>query len=95
LLQTRTGHSLAKSALKDEILLQPADLLVEQIVRLVNETEGHDGDDLRRAGLAKFAIGFVGRLGLASQLADIASFLGIFFLDWLIPDTEEVAVIDE
>lgn len=59
MLQTGAGHPLAQATVLHEIFLQPADLLVEQVVGLVDEAEGDIGHDFRRAGFAELTIGFI------------------------------------
>ena len=50
-LETGAGHAFAESALGQKILLEPPELLVEQVVSLVNKTDENVGDDLGRASL--------------------------------------------
>lgn len=42
------GHPLAEAAFFDEVPLQGPDLAVEEVVRLVDETDGDVGQHLRR-----------------------------------------------
>jgi hypothetical protein len=44
-LEPRLGHSLAQSALLDEILFQSPNPPIEQVVCLVDKTEGYIGYD--------------------------------------------------
>jgi hypothetical protein len=52
ILEPHTGHALPQTAFLDEILFQSANLLIEQIVGLVDQTEGDVGDDFGGAGFA-------------------------------------------
>ncbi len=57
--ESHAGHALTQAALFDEFLLQCLELLVDEVVRLMNETDRDVGDDLGRAGLHELAIEFV------------------------------------
>ncbi len=72
------GHPLAQAALFQEVLLQPPELLVNQVVGLVNQADGNVGDDLGRAGFHKLAVKLVGLRYSASEPADILRLFGIF-----------------
>ena len=92
-LEAGPGHALAESAFLEEILFEPADLLVEEVVGLVDEAEGNVGDDLGRARFGEFTLGLISRMGLIAQAADELGFLGIFVPDREIPNAEKVAII--
>jgi hypothetical protein len=55
MLNPRTRHPLPDPAIVDKIALQAANLLVKQIVRLVDETDGDICDDLGGATVAELA----------------------------------------
>ena len=61
---------LPNAAFPNEFLLQPADLLVQQVVGLVDQADGDVGHDLGGAGLTEFAEDVVGRVGPAADAAD-------------------------
>src|SRR5882672_5339409 len=75
--QSRLGHSFADSAFLDKVLLKPTDLPVQQVVGLVNQTNGDIGDDLGWAGLAEFAIGLVGHTGSLAEFANEPGFFRV------------------
>ena len=50
------GHALAQAALFQKISLEPAKLLVNQIIGLMNQADGNVGDDFRRAGFHELAV---------------------------------------
>lgn len=58
-----TGHRFAQSDLLDEILLEPAELLIEQIIRLMDQADDEIGQHLGRARLEEGAKGFEGYRG--------------------------------
>ena len=60
-LEAGAGHAFAEAALGQKILLEPPELLVEQVVSLVDKADEDIGDDLRWAG---FEIGPIGLIGL-------------------------------
>ena len=60
ILQAGAGHALAQAAVFDEVLLQTAELLVDQVIGLVDEAQGDIGHDFGRAGFQELAIVFVG-----------------------------------
>jgi hypothetical protein len=71
LLQAHPRHPLAQSALFDEVLLQPAELLVNEIIRLVDEADGDAGHDFRWTRLHEFPVALVTLRLLPTQPADI------------------------
>ena len=50
-MEAGASHAFAEAALGKKILLEPPELLVEQVVSLVNEADEDIGDNLRWAGL--------------------------------------------
>ena len=89
------GHALAEAALLDKIFFEAEELLVDQVVRLVDQANHDVGNDLRRPGLDEFAVNLVGLGFTASELADKAGFLGIFLPDRKIPQAQEVEIVVE
>jgi hypothetical protein len=59
-LEAGAGHAFAKAALGKKILLEPPELLVEQVVSLVNEADEDIGDNLGRSSLEIAPIGLIG-----------------------------------
>ena len=78
LLKACFCHSLADSSVLDEVLFHLANLAIEKVVRLVDKAIGDVRDDFSWARFAEFAVGFVGRVGFASQLAHVERLLGGF-----------------
>jgi hypothetical protein len=70
------GHALAQAAFLEEILLEPADLLVEEIVGLVDEADQDVGDQVRD-GFRHRSLRLIGRIGFRSEAPHEESFLGI------------------
>jgi hypothetical protein len=56
LLAPDTDHAFPEPAFVDKIALQPPDLLIQEVVRLVDETDGNVGDDLGRTSVAEVAV---------------------------------------
>src|SRR5262245_42911849 len=69
-LQACFGHALTDAAFFDEVSFEPADLFVEEIVGLVDDTNGDVGDNLGRAGLHEVAIRLEGHAGGRTELTD-------------------------
>ena len=44
------GHALAEAAFGEEVLFEPPELLIEEVVGLVNETDDDVGDSVAGAG---------------------------------------------
>ena len=65
------GHAFAQAALLDEVLLQAAKLLIQEVVGLVDQAEGDVGDDLGGAGFHKLPIVFIGNMRLFAELPHI------------------------
>jgi hypothetical protein len=59
-LEAGASHAFAKAALGKKILLEPPELLVEQVVSLVNQADEGVGDDLERSSLEIGPIGLIG-----------------------------------
>ena len=89
------SHALAQPASPDELMLQTADLPVEQIVGLVDHANSYVRNDLKRASLAEFAIILVGHIRGAPQAPDKRGLTALFFPDRKVPDSEQVAVIGQ
>ena len=70
-----SGHALAQAALFQEILLQTAELLVNEIVGLVNQANGNVRDNFGRAGFHKLAVKLVSLRRFESEPADVEGFL--------------------
>jgi hypothetical protein len=73
-----TGHALAETAFRQEILLKPADLPVEQIVGLVNQANCDVGDDGSGSGLNELPKSFKSHVRLVSQASGVSCFFGVF-----------------
>ncbi|HMC27105.1 MAG TPA: hypothetical protein VKM56_04845, partial [Verrucomicrobiae bacterium] len=67
-----------RPALFEKIPLQTVQLLVNQIIGLVNETNREVGHHFRRAGFHELAVVLVTLRRLAAQLADVLRFLESF-----------------
>ena len=72
------GHALAQPAFLEEILFKALELLVEQVVRLMDQADEDVGDRFRRPGFDEFAEVVVGEVVLAAEFADKERFLGVF-----------------
>src|SRR6266478_6211233 len=94
-LQAGARHALADAAFLDEVLLQPANLPVEEIVGLMNQANGDVGHYRGGAGFAELAEWLKGHVGLVAKVAYKAGFLRVFFPEWKIAHPEEVAVIHQ
>jgi hypothetical protein len=63
----------------DKVALQTTDLLIQKIVRLVNQADSYVGDHLKRAGLAEFAISLIGHMRVASESPNKTGLAALLF----------------
>src|SRR5207247_10115973 len=94
-LHPSPGHALADAAILEEVLLQAAKLLIEEIVRLVDQADSDVGDDLGGTRFTEGTKGLVGHAGLAAELADKCCFFGILRPELEVSDAEEISVINQ
>jgi len=87
------GHALAQAALFEKIFYQPAELLVNQVIGLMNQADGNLGDGFPRAGLHEFAVKLVGLRDLAAQPPDIEGFPGVLVPFAVVAHAQVVAVV--
>jgi hypothetical protein len=59
LLEAGPRQAFAEADFFEKILLQPADLLIEEVVALVDDAEGDIGDDFGGAGFDDWQIGLI------------------------------------
>jgi hypothetical protein len=59
-VQPCAGHVLAEASFFEKVLFQPADLLVQQVVRLMDEADGDVGEDFGWASVHISPIGLIG-----------------------------------
>lgn len=79
MLKTNTRHPFPDAAFVDKIALQAPDLLVEEIVGLMDETNGDICDDLGRASVAELAEIAVIRIRLRREPPNKQGFPAVFF----------------
>ena len=79
----------------DEVFLETAEVLVEEVVGLVKEADGDVGDDFGGAAVHKRPIGLIGRIGPISKLPDVEGFFGVFLPHGVATHAEVVLVVDE
>lgn len=79
LLETGARHAFTDSAFLNEIFLQPTDLLVEEVIRLVDEADSNVGEGFRRAVIEEVAVGFERLAGLTAEATNIEGFSRILF----------------
>ena len=72
-------HPLPQASLFKKILLQSAELLIQEVVGLVNETDGDVGQHLGRAGFHELTVKLKVLRGLAAQASDEHGFPGLLF----------------
>jgi hypothetical protein len=94
-VQADARHAFAQAALFHKILLQPAQLLVNQIISLVDEAKGDVGHHFGRTRLHKLPVVSVGLRLFAAQFADELRFLGIFVPNRKIAGAQEVSVVSQ
>ena len=75
------SHTFPEPALFDEVALEAADLLIDKIVRLVNQADSYICHHPDWATLAEFAIVPIGRLRITSDAPDKSSLTTVFFPD--------------
>jgi hypothetical protein len=56
LLLSRSRHPLAKTTFFDEIALEATNLLIEQIICLVDQTDGYVRHDFERSSFTELSI---------------------------------------
>jgi hypothetical protein len=88
-------HTFAESACVNEVALQTADLLIEEIVRLVNQTDRYIRNYLKWAGLAEFAIVFIGHMRIAVKAPNKSGLAAIFFPEWKVPNPKYIAIVGQ
>lgn len=88
-------HGLFEAAVFEEVFFEFGDLFVEEVVGLVDEAEGDVGNDFGWAGFEEFAVGFVGFVCLATEVADVEGFWGVFVPDGVVADPEVIVVVFE
>lgn len=93
--ETGAGHALAQAAFFEKIRLQTVELPVNEIVGLVDETEGDVGDGLRRARLDKLTIKLIGLRNLAAEPADVEGLAGVLVPLAVFADAEIIAIVVE
>lgn len=71
------GHALAQAALLQKIRFQAAELVVDEVVGLVDETDRNVGDHCGRTGFHKCAIVFEFLRGFPAKFSDVTRLLGI------------------
>ena len=84
----------AVEAGKDGIAV-PSELLVEQVIRLVNQANGDVGNYLRLAGLHKLAVKLKGVWCLAAESPDEHGLFGVFVPDGMVAHAKVVAIVGE
>jgi len=89
--ETGAGHAFAEAALLEEVLFEPADLLIEEVIGLVDEADDDVGHDLNGSGFDKLAVGFVGDLFSGAELSDKKGFLGCFIPERVTTGAQTVA----
>jgi hypothetical protein len=75
------SHTFPEPALFDEVALEAADLLIDKIVRLVNQADSYICHHPDWATLAEFAIVPIGRLRITSDAPDKPGLTAVFFPD--------------
>ena len=86
---------LAQAAGFEEVPLQAAQVLVEQVIGLVQEADGDVGQRFGGAGFRPFPIGLEGGIGFVAKAADVEGLAGILLPLAVAAGAEEVAVVDE
>jgi len=93
--QAGAGHALTQAALFEEILFQPAELLIEQVVGLVYQAKRDVGHYLGRAGFHEPAVKLVSLRDFAAKLSDIERFPGGFAPFAMVAHPQVVPVVVE
>jgi hypothetical protein len=89
------GHALAEASLLDEVFLEAAEVLVEEVIGLVEEANGDVGDYFGGTGVHEGTVGLVGGVRLIAETADVEGFLGVFLPDGVRADAEVILIVDE
>jgi hypothetical protein len=77
LLPAKPRHAFAQATLLKEVSLQAAELVIEKVVRSMDQAEGDVRHDLRGTGLDELSEIFVGEWGLATEPANLLCFPGV------------------
>jgi hypothetical protein len=72
--ETRLQHTFAETALFEEFFLQPQELPVYKVIRLMNRADGYVRDGFGWAGLYELTIKFVSLRDFAPEPPDIKRF---------------------
>ena len=91
--QPYAGHALAQASLFHKLLLQCLELLVEEVVCLMKQTNRDIGDDLRRASLHELAINLKSLRRFTAKPPDKAGFFGFLVPHDMIPHAEEIPIV--
>jgi hypothetical protein len=89
----RSIHALAHATLREELLLEMANLLVEQVVRLVDQAEGDVCYDFGGAVLAKRTEILVAYAGTSSKTTHIYGLAAVFVPDSELSSPKEIVVV--
>ena len=73
-MKTHAGHPFAKTTALDEVFLQPAQLLIEQVVGLMDEASSNVRNYFRRTSLYKFTAVVEGLRRLPAKTANVLRF---------------------
>ena len=75
----RSEHAFTAAALVEEIIFEATDLLVEEVVGLVAQTQRDIRDDFGSAGLAKLAMSGVSCMRFVAQSTGVEGFFGVLW----------------
>lgn len=95
IIKPRPGHSLAEAAFFDEFPVERFQLLIDQVIRLVDQADCDVGNDLRRPGFEEFAKVLEGQRSLFAQAADVERFAGVFLPEGKVSGPQVVLVVVE
>ena len=92
-VQPGLGHAFAQAALFEEFFFQRLHLLIQQIIRLMNQADRDVRNHFVRTRLDEFAIQLKRLRRLAAQVANEQRFLRVLVPDSQVADSQVVAVV--
>jgi hypothetical protein len=94
-VQAGFGHAFSKASLFDEFFLQRLQLLIQQIIRLMNQADRDVDNHLRRTSFHELTIQFKRLRCLPSEVADKQGFFGILVPNGKIADSQVITKIGQ
>lgn len=86
-------HTLAESTFGKKGFFQRVNLLIQEVVGLMDQTDQYIGDNIAGAGFNMDPIGLLGHIVLCAQLSDKRRLSGVLFPKWLTASAQKIAIV--